>query len=83
MNTKQKVILWIGIIAFVLMGIFPPWMITGNEQVCLSMGYSFILNPPNKVCRMDASHLCIQWVMVAVITAGLVITFKDKRLKEH
>ncbi len=83
MNHKQKIFLWIGIVFIVLMGVFPPWMVTGGAQGCFPMGYSFILNPPDKLCRIDASHLCIQWVMVTVITAGLIVTFKDKKLKER
>lgn len=82
MNKKQKICLWIGIAVFVAMGLFPPWMVTGGAQGCLPMGYSFILNPPAKLCRIDASHLCIQWAMVAVVTSGLIFTFGDKKDKK-
>jgi hypothetical protein len=84
MNRKQKICLWVGIAVIVTMGIFPPWMITGGSQGCLPMGYSFILNPPSpaNLCRIDASRLCIQWVMVAVVTGGLIFTFGDKKPKK-
>jgi len=31
--------------------------------------------------RPDISRLLIQWAMVAVVTGGLIITFKDKKPK--
>jgi hypothetical protein len=84
MNKKQKIVLWIGIAVIVVMGIFPPWVHRGGPGVEKSAGYSFILNGPESYAfgwfaRPDISRLFIQWVIVAVITAGLIITVKDKR----
>ena len=53
MNVKQKVCIWIGIMAFMLMGILPPWVyrldIENNGAVVrveASAGYSFLTSPP-------------------------------------
>jgi len=83
MNTKQKIVLWIGITIIVVMGVFPPWVQRGG-LVEKSDGYSFILKEPEHFemgwfPRPDVSRLFIQWVMVAVITAGFIVTFKGKK----
>jgi hypothetical protein len=49
-GTAQLAILWLGIIAFVLMGLFPPWLLEGeiNEiKLYARPQYSYILNPPH------------------------------------
>lgn len=83
MNTKRKIVLWIGIAIIVVMGIFPPWVQRGalSEK---SDGYSFILNEPENYAfgwfpRLDLPRLFIQWLIVAFITAGLIVTVKDKK----
>ncbi|HUV40775.1 MAG TPA: hypothetical protein VMW23_03180 [Sedimentisphaerales bacterium] len=95
MNRKQKIVLWIGIGLFVVMGLFPPWAtkLSNNRQV--NSGYAFICTPPPiielnttgkifgpfKSCgaHIDISRLCLQWAMVSVVAGGLIITFKDKK----
>lgn len=88
MNRKQTIVMWIGIIAFVLMGLFPAWMCAGpggGYVSPVSIGearYTFVLPHENnikKLCRVDVSQLCAQWAMVAVITGGLIVTLKDKK----
>ena len=90
MNWKQKICLWVGIVAFVLMGIFPPWVAAppgGGNYV--AGGYAFILFPRNQfgeshwLARIDLGQLAAQWAMVAVVTAGLIVTFKDKKPKDQ
>jgi len=90
MNLGQKICLWIGIVLIVLMGIFPPWVAaTPGGGNYIGSGYSFILNPPNLQseelwrCRIDFPQLMAQWSMVAVITGGLIITFKNKKTKDN
>ena len=51
MNRKQLVALWIGIALFVLVGLFPPWIITtavpdGTTDI-KPHSPTFILNPPD------------------------------------
>ena len=89
MNRKQKTFLWIGIAVIVLMGIFPPWISKVeilNSTNQRNAGYGCILNPPTTnsptwYVRIDTSRLSVQWVVIAVITSGLILTFKGK--KDH
>ena len=53
MSVKQKVCIWIGIAAFVLIGILPPWVYRLDSEnsgakvrVEASAGYSFLTSPP-------------------------------------
>lgn len=80
MNKKQKIVLWVGIAAFVLMGLYPPWMI--SKAPMRSEGYSFVLAPPvgtidETFCQINMPRLYIQWMIVVVI-GGLVISFKKQ-----
>ncbi len=80
MNRKQIIILWVGIAIFVLMGLFPPWVV--YEQGHLYFLHKLTLFSPirtNNGSRIDVPRLCVQWAMVAVVTSGLLITLKDKK----
>lgn len=52
MNTKQKIVLWIGIVIIVSMCLFPPWVrvvdIAGSRLIA-SGGYCYLLSPPKPV----------------------------------
>lgn len=78
MNKKQERLLWVGIAIIVLMGIFPPVMLseTDGGGYC-GEGNGFIFNISD--VRVDAPQLFVQWVMVAVVTGGLFVTFKDRK----
>ena len=83
MNKKQKICLWMGIIVIVLSGIYPHWMITiespaRGESGFIGKGRHFLLHQYNKQWQIDTSRLSVQWIIVAVITGGLVVTFADK-----
>lgn len=92
MNRKQKTVLWLGIIAFVLMGLFPPWFYSINVQGLKSRrntGYKSILSAPEAIgegrfqeligANIDFSRLAVQWAMVAVITGGFIVSLKNSR----
>jgi hypothetical protein len=97
MNLKQKICLWLGIITIVLMGVFPPWVLIvrgGGMVLKQNEGYKFILTPAERktkesssysgallMSNIDFSRLGVQWALVAVVTGGLLITFKDKKQK--
>ena len=91
MNKKQKICLWVGIAVFVLMGLYPPWIIIHPTKGYHALPkYRFLLLPPysnNKaglsLHQIDVTKLVIQWFMVAAITAGLVVTFADKKPKDE
>ena len=91
MNKKQKICLWVGIAIIVLMGFIPPWVYT-SIRFALGQtghaGYHCILYPPEPSevygrtgIRIDILRLLVQWAIIAVVTGGLVYTFKDKKSK--
>lgn len=83
-NTKQKMVLWVGIVVVIVMGLIPPWCgfhtaFAGFDNPPLffpsptAVGYDWIWSKGNQV---DVIRLAIQWFMAAVLTAGLFFTFK-------
>jgi len=92
MNRKPKICLWIGIAVIVAMGIYPPWLYTFTAQGVNSRenaGYNCILTPPQPKediapygIILDIPRLCLQWVIIAIVTGGLIVTFKDKKTKD-
>lgn len=105
MNKKQKIYLWIGIIAILSTGIFPPWLYEkagytvttepAEKRFCI---FSWVLPlSPNKPddgidfrpilskgygVKIDIARLFIEWFMIFIITAGLIITSKTKSLSD-
>jgi len=89
MNNNQKIVLCIGIIAFILVGLFPPWMfVRSTNQIYMSLGYHYFLNPPkidqqtplnSVLTQINFPRLWSQWVMVVVVTGGLIALLKDKK----
>ena len=79
MSKKQKIVLWIGLVLFVLMAISPPW---GQhiEGTWYSERYALILDPPFDG-SIDWSRLSLQWVIVAALTAGVLLTMGNKPKK--
>jgi len=73
MNRKQKIVLWIGIVVFVLMLLCPPATHTYEPYGDLR---------PIKVRRIDYAGLFARWLTVTVVTGGLIITFRDKKSKD-
>ena len=86
MNKKQKTCLLIGITAIVVMGLYPPWVLetkelwAGKVKYTLEPGpYSWIGDPPVTAKFIDLYRLCVQFFVVAVVTAGLIIIFRDEK----
>lgn len=88
MNDKQKKCLWASIALIVAMGLFPPWVVESREQINIrreyrytteSGPYSWIGDPPSRAKFVDLYRLGIQYFVVAVVTAGLISTFRDKK----
>jgi len=49
MNSRKKLVLGVGLLAMVVMGIFPPWVVSYSHptgSVTYSVGYSLVLSPP-------------------------------------
>jgi hypothetical protein len=76
MNQRQKRCLWVGITVFVLMGLFPPWVV--NKGGFSGHGYTFLFTKGG--AHIDTNLLAIQWVLVAVVTGGLMLTFHGKEV---
>ena len=78
MNRKQTIAMWIGILVFALMGLYPPWRgnTTGRE---FFIGYDSILQSEASPFKIDTVRLFVQWAMVAVITSGIITTLRDKK----
>lgn len=89
MNKKQRICLWIGIAVIVLMGIFPPVQRThrsfglelygnGNDETYeTTIGYGFILATGDGAVVF--SNILVQWIVVSIITGGLIYAFRDKK----
>lgn len=71
MNPKQRKHLWIGITVFVLMGLFPPCYISRTGE----QSYTFLFQPllADTNWAIDTHRLYVQWIMVAVVTGGLML----------
>lgn len=69
MNKKQKYCLWIGIIAFAFVGL--------TSQI----GNIYTANTTTDTI-VYISKLLVRWVVIGVVTAGLIYTFRDKKDKK-
>jgi hypothetical protein len=90
MNKKQLITLWCGIIAIVLMVLFPPWHIKSLTGLGSQMGYgyAFLFFPPEPkgqgvYAMINISKLFIQCFIVGLITTGYIITLKYKKPKDE
>jgi hypothetical protein len=76
-NRNQKIVLCVGITVIILWGLFPlfispePYWIGGRPRY-----YQSIID-------LDIIRLCIQLIIIAVITGGLVATLADKKPKDE
>jgi hypothetical protein len=91
-NSQLKVI-YAGLIIVVLMGLFPPWNYTfisprgGYGQSERSAGYHPIFYPPPPEVenwpvygvRIDFVRLLIQWIIVGLLTGGLVLFLRERK----
>lgn len=90
MNRKQKICLWVGIIVIGLMGLYPPVQKTkyrlgdifrtDDKTPYKVIEYTFVLDTGNGTVVL--SNLFVQWIVVSIITGGLIYSFKDKKSKD-
>ena len=80
MNKNQKIVLCIGIIVFVLIGLFPDigfyrarW---SNAPDSLEWRMPEIVFEDNSI---NVTRLVIYWTITAVVTGGVIILLKDKK----
>lgn len=69
MNKKQLIVMWCGIAVIVLTGLFP---LVQKPARRLEIGFLF-----DDYKYLEFSVIFIVWVLVALVTIGLVITFRD------
>jgi hypothetical protein len=69
MNRKQLIVMWVGIAVIVLAGLFP---LVKKPNRRLEIGFLF-----DDYEHLQCTVILIIWVLVALVTVGLVITFKD------
>jgi len=74
MNKNQKIVIWIGIGMFVLMGFFHPVIRTYRRGSGYSQNYSCILSGKRSV---DIKRIALQWTMLIVATGGIVFLLKE------
>jgi hypothetical protein len=93
MNSSQKTLLLVGVVAMFGMGLFPPWTIMtqynspAGKTVLEEPGdYSLIWEPPSipksaiwSNAKIDFSRLLIQWAAVAFVIAGGLFFFKEEQ----
>ncbi len=82
----KNLALWLGILVIVVMGIIPPWKMTisvsmssTSVEKVMPSTYGPLWDPPDPPNMyysrsIDFSRLCIQWGLVALVTAGLMYT---------
>jgi hypothetical protein len=89
LNAAPKACLSLGILAFVLAGLYPPWVERADIPYRLhfrrSAGYSFIWSPPpladwppQASMEIDYGRLGIEWLIVGVATGGLVFAHRRR-----
>jgi hypothetical protein len=69
MNKKQLIVMWCGIGVIVLAGLFP---LVQKPNRRLEIGFLF-----EDYNYLQLAVIFIIWVLVALLTVGLVITFRD------
>ena len=80
-----KKIIVLAVVAFVLSGLFPPWITTfsppgGGQMAQTPAGYHSIFDPPPLAnpkslvagVQIDSTRLLVQWAIIGAILAGAV-----------
>lgn len=91
LNDKQRKIVIVGVVLFILMGLFPPWTYTLDAQSIhreKPAGYALIISPPGPEknapafgVKIDISRLIVQWLVLAA-TTGLGVFMTRTQDKE-
>ncbi|UCH58458.1 MAG: hypothetical protein JSV61_09565 [Anaerolineales bacterium] len=69
MNKKQMIVMWCGIALIVLTGLFP---LVQKPARRLEIGFLF-----EDYEYLEFTVTLIIWILVALVTIGLIITFRD------
>ncbi|MBS1956176.1 MAG: hypothetical protein JST89_18470 [Cyanobacteria bacterium SZAS-4] len=77
LNENQKLFLWVGILAIVAMGIYPPWKLVDETPT----SFAFLYAPPPGQVKLDYSRLVVEWCLAGFVTAGLIATAQTAAAK--
>jgi hypothetical protein len=84
MNSRQRMVLWVGLLVIVVTGIYPPWAFRYGE-IWLGRRYALITEPPSygsfsgPSATLDANQLGIQWAAVVAVSASLMYIWRDQK----
>jgi hypothetical protein len=74
-STRQRSrIIWIATAIAVVMGLFPPWLVTYAGGIARPMGYGPIFDPPQPQyggIHLDIVRLIVQWATLMFVAVGL------------
>ncbi len=79
LNENQKLFLWVGILAIVAMGIYPPWKFVNETPT----SFAFLYAPPPGQVKLDYSRLLVEWCLAGFVTAGLIATAQTATAKSN
>ena len=79
MNKEQKICLWVGIGLIVLITLFPPYCWRSGKYGGFGLLWRYMESDDGHPLYIDKFRLSIQLAVVAVVTTGLILTFKDKK----
>ena len=78
MNKTQKRIISWAIVAFLFIGLYPPWIET-HIRTSVSVGHHLIFDPPTsetprrKGIEIDFKRLLVYWSMVIFVGGAMVL----------
>lgn len=86
MNSTQKMVFLIGVIAIAWMGMYPPWKEAGPRG--LPKDYGAIYAPPKvsnpeKGLEIDFARLLLQIGVAAILTGGLITASSTQKEEDH
>lgn len=94
LNNKQRIIIIVGFVLFILMGLFPPWIHTLHFKSIYRekpAGYALIISPPKPErntpvfgVKIDIARLFVQWSVVAAATGlGLLLARSKNKINNE
>jgi len=87
LNKIQKIILWVGILLFIAITLYPPWIAVAyppDYSVSQSIGYGIFMRPPHSPLGYESyvvinyMRLLLQWTGLSVLTGIFMWLFRTK-----
>ena len=97
MNSSQRNVIIVGVMALFLMGLIPPWIqVLDLEGLYreLPLGYEPIFSPPRPTrlqaslnsasyVSLDVTRLAVQWITVCLVVGLLSLALRTTERKER